>query len=102
MRSRDRHQGVAVHRFASDVGDLAIAENGHTDLIRLRRKSVSCWMGCVVRPALPSCAGARVSPRGLVTLTGFTPNFGKLSTAALRNINGLASWRHAEKQPTIS
>ena len=32
MRFRDRHQGVAVHRFDSDVGDLAIVENGHTDL----------------------------------------------------------------------
>ena len=34
--------------------------------------------------------------KGIVTLTGFTPNLGKLSMAALRNVNGLASWRHAE------
>ena len=33
---------------------------------------------------------------GFVTLTGFTPNLGKLSMAALRNVNGLASWRQAE------
>ena len=33
---------------------------------------------------------------GFVTLTGFTPNLGKLSMAALRNVNGLASRRHAE------
>ncbi len=36
------------------------------------------------------------STGGFVTLTGFTPNLGKLSMVALRNVNGLASWRDAE------
>ena len=34
--------------------------------------------------------------RGIVTLTGFTPNLGKLSMASLHNVSGLASWRQAE------
>ena len=33
---------------------------------------------------------------GFVMLTGFTLNLGKLSMASLRNVSGLASWRHAE------
>ncbi len=38
----------------------------------------------------------RNAANGFVTLTGFTPNLGKLSMAALRNVNGLASRRHTE------
>ena len=40
--------------------------------------------------------GIGLSTLGFVTLTGFTPNLGKLSMAAIRNVNGLASWRHTE------
>ncbi len=33
---------------------------------------------------------------GFVTLTGFTPNLGKLAMGSLRNVSVLASWRQAE------
>ena len=41
-------------------------------------------------------SSAASAVEGIVTLTGFTPNLGKLSMAALCNVNGLAAWRHAE------
>ena len=52
------------------------------------------------------CAGPLATPvwrsrsalKGFVKLTGFTPNLGKLWTAALRNVNGLAS--HGDKPKT--
>ena len=34
--------------------------------------------------------------KGFVKLTGFTPKPSKMSKTALRNFNGLASWRKAE------
>ena len=34
---------------------------------------------------------------GFVKLTGFAPKLGELPMATLRNFNGLASWRNAEK-----
>ena len=41
-------------------------------------------------------ATKRRDREGIVTLTGFTPNLGKLSMASLHNVSGLASWRQAE------
>ena len=47
-------------------------------------------------PAVEVRVGSIHSVKGTVTLNLFTPNLGKFPMAALRNVNGLASWGYVE------